>query len=179
GGPSDMQRRLSHDFSKMRVRAWAPETMLRNFDISQPGDALEREADHVAEQVVRAPDAPTAAEVATVSNADPKSLRTKQNAEQIPSGHAGRPVAVGSTASGDQPLSPSVKAFFEPRFRHDFGAVRIHTDGRAAESACAVNALAYTSGHNIVFGAGQFAPGTRAGDRLLAHELTHVTQQQQ
>jgi hypothetical protein len=61
--------------------------------------------------------------------------------------------------------------------RYDFGQVRVHTGGRAAQSARAVNALAYTVGNNIVFGQGQFAPHTPAGERLLAHELTHVAQQ--
>jgi hypothetical protein len=59
----------------------------------------------------------------------------------------------------------------------DLSNVRIHTDSRAAESARAVNSLAYTVGNNIVFGAGQFAPQTRWGQHLLAHELTHVAQQ--
>lgn len=59
----------------------------------------------------------------------------------------------------------------------DFSQVRIHTDSRAAESARAVNALAYTVGPNIVFDMGQYAPQTSAGRRLLAHELTHVVQQ--
>ena len=59
----------------------------------------------------------------------------------------------------------------------DFSRVRVHTDSRAAESARAVDALAYTVGDHVVFGAGQFAPGTSAGRGLLAHELTHVTQQ--
>jgi Domain of unknown function (DUF4157) len=60
---------------------------------------------------------------------------------------------------------------------HDFSNVRVHTDARAMESARAVNALAYTVGNHIVFGAGQHAPGTPSGRRLLAHELTHVVQQ--
>lgn len=59
----------------------------------------------------------------------------------------------------------------------DFGEVRLHTDSRAAESAHAVNALAYTVGRDIVFGEGQYAPRTKAGMKLLAHELTHVVQQ--
>jgi Domain of unknown function (DUF4157) len=59
----------------------------------------------------------------------------------------------------------------------DLSRVRVHTDSKAAESAASVNALAYTVGNNIVFGAGQFAPGTQAGQRLIAHELTHVAQQ--
>jgi len=61
--------------------------------------------------------------------------------------------------------------------KFDLSQVRIHTDARAAESARAVNALAYTVGNNIVFGAGQFAPWTQKGQHLLAHELTHVVQQ--
>jgi hypothetical protein len=61
--------------------------------------------------------------------------------------------------------------------RHDFSRVRIHTDATAAESARAVGALAYTVGEHIVFGAGQFAPATGSGQRLLAHELAHVAQQ--
>jgi len=66
----------------------------------------------------------------------------------------------------------------EPRFGHDFSQVRVHTNAKVAESARAVNALAYTVGRDVVFGVGQYAPTTSAGQRLLAHELTHVVQQQ-
>jgi outer membrane protein OmpA-like peptidoglycan-associated protein len=65
----------------------------------------------------------------------------------------------------------------EPRFSHDFSNVRVHTDSRAAESATAVNALAYTVGRDVVFGPGQYMPETAPGRHLLAHELTHVVQQ--
>ncbi|MBZ0303138.1 MAG: DUF4157 domain-containing protein [Anaerolineae bacterium] len=76
-----------------------------------------------------------------------------------------------------QPLDGDTRAFMEPRFGHDFSRVRIHSDGKAAESARAVQARAYTMGPHVVFGAGQYSPGTAAGRRLLAHELTHVVQQ--
>jgi thiol-disulfide isomerase/thioredoxin len=66
----------------------------------------------------------------------------------------------------------------EPLFGADFSQVRIHTDAKAIQSAGAVDALAYTVGNDVVFGAGQYALGTTMGERLLAHELTHVTQQQ-
>src|SRR5262249_17486182 len=79
--------------------------------------------------------------------------------------------------SKGQPLDAAPRTFFEPRFGHDFSQVRVHTDARAAESARAVNALAYTVGHNVVFGSGQYSPGSEAGKHLLAHELTHVIQQ--
>lgn len=65
----------------------------------------------------------------------------------------------------------------ESRFGHDFGHVRVHTDSAAIESARTVNAVAYTVGQDIVFGAGQYAPGSDRGRRLLAHELVHTVQQ--
>ena len=66
---------------------------------------------------------------------------------------------------------------FEPRFNQDFGSVRVHTDGQAAEAAEGIGARAYTLGEHVVFGAGEFAPASGAGQHLLAHELAHVVQQ--
>jgi hypothetical protein len=80
--------------------------------------------------------------------------------------------------SPGQLLDPATRAFMEPRFGHDFGAVRVHTDIRAGKSAEAVNALAYTIGRDIVFGPSQYSPGSEIGSRLLAHELAHIVQQQ-
>ncbi len=79
--------------------------------------------------------------------------------------------------SSGQPLNADTRTFMEPRFGHDFSQVRVHTDAKAAESARAVNALAYTVGRDIVFGAGHYTPETTTGKGLLAHELTHVIQQ--
>jgi len=78
---------------------------------------------------------------------------------------------------GGQPLPNDVKNFYEPRFGYDFSNVKIHTDNVAAKSAQSINALAYTTGSNIVFNSGQYSPGTDAGKKLLGHELTHVIQQ--
>ena len=79
--------------------------------------------------------------------------------------------------SPGHPLDPVTRSFMEERFVHDFSHVRIHTDARAAEAADAVDALAYTVGNDVVFGAGQYETGSNDGRRLLAHELTHVVQQ--
>lgn len=79
--------------------------------------------------------------------------------------------------SSGQPLDATTRGFMEARFGHDFGHVRVHTDARAAESARAVQALAYTVGRDLVFASGHFAPTTSSGQRLLAHELAHVIQQ--
>ena len=78
--------------------------------------------------------------------------------------------------SPGQSLDRETRAFMEPRFGHDFSRVRVHTDSKASESERAVNALAYTVGHDVVFGQGQFAPATISGKHLIAHELTHVAQ---
>ena len=78
--------------------------------------------------------------------------------------------------SPGQPRDAQTRAFMEPRFGHDFSRVQVHTGAHAAESASAVNALAYTAGRDVVFGAGQNAPQSLTGKRLLAHELTHVVQ---
>lgn len=79
--------------------------------------------------------------------------------------------------SPGQPLAAETRAFMEPRFGQDFSRVRVHADARAAESARAVDASAYTVGSHVVFGPGGFHPHTGAGQQLLAHELAHVAQQ--
>jgi hypothetical protein len=82
-----------------------------------------------------------------------------------------------NTLSGGEPLSETEREIFEPGINSDFSDVRIHSDSAANESAENLNALAYTQGNNIVFGSGQYQPETDEGKRLLAHELTHVVQQ--
>lgn len=123
--------------------------------VSRPEDRSEQDADRVAEEILRAPSSPSG-----------------QKQEQAPRTQTG----LGSLSAG-HPLPDSVRAFFEPRFGHDFRAVRVHTDASAAQSAASLNARAFTLGRDIVFGSREYAPGTTAGRRLLAHELTHVVQQ--
>lgn len=84
---------------------------------------------------------------------------------------------IDSMRGGGQPLPDSARDFFEPRFGQDFSRTRIHIDANAARSAEAMNARAFTSGNDIVFNANEYAPGSLDGQRLLAHELTHVVQQ--
>lgn len=79
--------------------------------------------------------------------------------------------------SPGMPLDAETRTFMGTRFGQDFSQVRIHADARSAESAASVNSLAYTVGRDVVFGSGQYTPTTLAGQKLLAHELTHVVQQ--
>lgn len=76
-----------------------------------------------------------------------------------------------------RPLEEAPKHFMETRLGHDFSQIRVHDGPLAAESARAIHAHAYTVGHDIVFGSGRYKPHTKQGRHLLAHELTHATQQ--
>ena len=168
--------------------------------VGQPGDKYEQEADRVADKVMRMPEP----EVQRQAEEEEELIQTKALSEQItplvqcqegeeeeeeeiqtkplPSQTSevvsDVEASINSIRGGGQPLPESERAYFEPRFGRDFSQVRVHTDTRAADSARAVNARAFTTGQDVVFGAGQYAPGTEHGTRLLAHELTHVVQQQ-
>jgi hypothetical protein len=85
--------------------------------------------------------------------------------------------SLNSLKDGGQPLSLAARSFMEPRFGQDFSHVRVHTDSTANKAAQALNAHAFTVGPNVAFAAGQYAPETSVGQRLLAHELSHVLQQ--
>ena len=137
--------------------------------IGASNDPLEQEADRVADQVLAAP------AHSAVSGAPPRIQRyTGQATGQADTA----PASVDRVlASPGRPLEPALRQDMEQRFGHDFSRVRVHSGGAAEQSAREVNANAYTVGHNIVFGAGRFAPGTHEGRRLIAHELTHVVQQ--
>lgn len=80
-------------------------------------------------------------------------------------------------SGGGSPLAPDVREDMEARLGHNFGDVRVHTDGAADQSARAVNAHAYTVGSNVVFQRDRYDPSSDAGRTMLAHELTHVAQQ--
>jgi len=87
------------------------------------------------------------------------------------------PVVNEVLSSHGQPLDATTSHDMGSRFGHDFSKVRIHADNRAAEAAESLNSHAFTFGADIVFGAGKYSPHTNAGQRMLAHELTHVVQQ--
>jgi hypothetical protein len=155
--------------------------------ISTPGDAHEREADDVADKVMRMAEPAAMAhshsspaiqrKCATCEDDEKKKLHTKRSNATSDAAALDTGAAVRATRRGGVPLSHDARAFFEPRFNHDFSRVRVHADGEAANAARGVQARAYTLGRDIVFASGQYAPATRSGRHLLAHELTHVVQQ--
>ena len=144
--------------------------------ISQPGDPHEREADRIADGVMRS--------LATAGGVQDRGTSSAPDALAAPVTHrsadttAGRPSASGAVArpgrSAGRPLDRSTRAVFEPRLGAGLGHVRVHSGADASAAARQISAHAFTIGSDIVFGAGQYAPGTAAGQRLLAHELAHV-----
>jgi hypothetical protein len=153
--------------------------------VSQLGDIYEREAEHVADQIMRVPEPSLQRSCVACEAGATQCLTCKEKAliahrKADHDGHAKSDSAsasfVESLGSG-RPLDPATRVFFESRFGADLRDVRVHTDARAAESARSINALAYTTGHNIVFASERFHPGSSAGRKLLAHELAHIIQQ--
>jgi hypothetical protein len=191
--------------SAARTSAVGNQAVLRKMqaklEISQPGDPAEVEADRMADQVMRMPDSATGptgigpAWTGGSETTDRRAYRKCAGCEEkashvarkdAPDRNAGstdlgeaaaRDVEVGLQSHGEA-LDADTRAYMEPRFGSDFTGVRVHSGATAAESARAVNALAYTVGEDIVFGAGQYSPGTAQGRGLLSHELAHVVQQQ-
>jgi len=138
--------------------------------IGASNDPLEAEADRVA-------DAVAASTAHSLIGFAPPSIQRRSG--HAPGSQDTVPASVGRVlATSGHPLETALRQDVERRFGHDFSHVRVHRDDPAERSAKEVNALAYTAGHHIVFGAGQYAPQTNMGRRLIAHELTHVVQQQ-
>ncbi|WP_229516111.1 DUF4157 domain-containing protein [Paraburkholderia terrae] len=142
----------------------------------------EREADRIADTVMRmpAPLSPVPGNASRNGSTHGSSCAPRR-AHTVVSPRAGsgetRHVVGDALGSRGEPVDAATRAYFELRMGLDFGNVRVHRDTRAIASTRALNALAYTVGHDIVFNDGLYSPHTPAGRHLLAHELTHVIQQ--
>jgi hypothetical protein len=173
-------------FGRISVFPKTETSLQPKLSISEPVDWYEREADRVANQVMRMPApalqrkcAGSGGTQAHKDQGDKENLQTKRKEVNNSVPISGVPGIVrAALQSPGQPLAANTSNFMASRFGYDFGHVRVHTGSLAEKSARAVNALAYTVGRNVVFGQGQYAPSTTAGQQLLAHELTHVMQQE-
>ena len=165
--------------------------------VSEPGDIYEQEADRLADQVMRMPAPALSGSLSSHAGhglqracacggesagecAECKDKReggVQRAAEGAATTRYAPPVVHEALRSHGHPLDHLTRSFMETRFGHDFGGVRVHTDAKAAESARAVNALAYTVGQHTVFAPGRYEPTSFSGRTLLAHELAHVVQQ--
>lgn len=169
-----------------------PLPLQRKLAVGSSDDPLEREADREADRVMGTPTPapPTSAQTvlrrkcACEDSGSPcpecastQGHTLQRKAESAVTPVEAPPIVHRVLRSPGQQLDTATRAFFEPRFGANFSDVRVHTDAEAEASAQAVQARAYTVGRNIVFGGAKYAPGTAEGNRVLAHELTHVVQQ--
>lgn len=106
-----------------------------------------------------------------------ESVQTKAAAQQAPGISPKVESNIHAMKGAGKALPETSRAELEPRFGYDFSDVRIHSDTRSAETAQALKARAFTVGHDIAFNSGEYAPESASGKKLLAHELTHVIQQ--
>lgn len=201
-GRNHTSRQFGSDVARIGLPTLAPghPVIQAKLKIGEPNDKYEQEADRVADEVMRMPE--PGALTGTVQpqaglglhvqrmcsecedevqrqqiDEEEEVLQTKMTDSGMPGTDHNLGNRVNQLRGRGQPLPKTLRTFFEPRFGHDFSNVRLHTDGRAAITAGAINARAFTAGRDIVFGANQFAPGTGHGKKLLAHELTHTIQQ--
>jgi hypothetical protein len=178
---------FAHNFSRIPVYSKSQVSLQAKLTVNTPGDIYEQEADQIAEQVTSMPESQLQRTCACGGGCprcqNGQTAHDRLQTKRVQANYSGAlsapPIVHEVLNSPGQSLETTTQEFMKSRFGYDFSRVRVHTDARAAESARAVNALAYTVGHNIVFGAGRFAPYTSEGRKLLAHELTHVLQNNQ
>jgi hypothetical protein len=144
--------------------------------VGDSNDVYEQEADRVADEIARGPNS-RVADVGRATTASPSPASGRLDSAIPDRSGALDSVDTVLRGGGGRPLDAGTRSLMESRFGYDFTRVRVHSDQRAAESARAIDARAYTAGVNVVFGAGQYAPASTEGRRLLAHELAHVVQQ--
>ena len=140
--------------------------------MSEPGDALERAADRVADAALSMP-LSSPVRIANTEERRPRLSRTSTTRAPV----SVSPDVHNVIRSHGTPLDPATRGYFEPRLGYELSQVRTHTDAAARDSARTLSARAYTVGQHIAFGAGEYAPHTGRGRRLMAHELAHVIQQ--
>jgi hypothetical protein len=174
--PADASRpsRFSYNFSKIPIHPPPTKARYPRLAINEPGDQFEQEADEAAAAIIDGADLAHKPALDS-SNARP-AIRLRRGSTGATSALAPK-AADAALHSPWQPLEAGTRRFMEHRFGHDFSRVRIHADLEAADSARSVGALAYTAGHDVVFGAGRYQPYSFAGRLLIAHELAHVVQQ--
>jgi len=175
------------DFGQIPIVASTARTVQTNLVLGKPHDEYEQEAERVSDEVMRMPEpklqsSQAREEVRSISQLQQSTHQSgflqMMRAQSANRGEtAAPPIIYPASQSHGQPLDSATRGFMESRFGHDFSMVRVHSDGQAADAARTIGARAFTVDQNIVFGRGEFAPATEAGNRLLAHELTHVVQQ--
>ena len=179
--------RLGNDESSpLHPKPW----LQRKLTLGQPGDKYEQEADRIASQVVQTINPPNSKE-----NNIRQSIQRENGLEGVMSAKGfqaaiqRKQTIAGEEASSDlesainqargsgQPLNAGLQQSMGQAMRADFSGVRVHTDTQSDQLNQSIQARAFTTGQDVFFRQGAYQPENRAGQKLIAHELTHVIQQ--
>jgi hypothetical protein len=167
GTRETLQTRPGHGLDREQVRGDDASTAGQSpafLAVSSPMDPRERAAQRIADELMDHPDHGTSGVAPQAGLGRP----SRQPTVEMPAS-----VTQILSASG-RPLDDDRRHDMERRLGHNFSAVRIHDDELADRSAREMASEAFTVGHDLVFRAGRYAPDTREGQRLLAHELSHT-----
>lgn len=178
----------STSMAKQKVETKSPPTfsfsglsIQTKLSIGQPNDKYEREADSMADRIMRMPQKTPNVQRKCAACEEEEKVRTKplmlKAADSAPRPTAALSSQLNSSKGSGRPLPNSTNQFMSNAFGADFSSVRIHTGSKATAMNQGLNARAFTHGADIYFNRGQYRPGTAEGKRLLGHELTHVVQQ--
>ncbi|WP_199339482.1 eCIS core domain-containing protein [Nostoc sp. FACHB-892] len=195
-----LNKPLTHDIS--RIPLHRPQTKL---SISQPGDEFEKEADSVARQVMQRigqpvnpqsiqrealPESEDELQMKSLNNSrlqrqpapkDEEELQMKpmvqRRVKALMTDAPDLEASINQARGSGQSMADNIREPMEVAFGADFSAVKVHTDGKSDQLNRSIQARAFTTGQDVFFRQGEYNPGSRGGQQLLAHELTHVVQQ--
>ena len=195
--PTMEETRLPFEFDQLLVERSPEARMQAKLKVHGSDDLWEREADANADSVLRALGGqtepaelrltPLVGGIAADTTSGPVQRQEEEEEEELLQakrvGGGARKLGaatgeqIRALRGGGRPLPATIRSEFEAQFGCDFGQVRIHAESKAAEVAALIGARAFTTGQDVVFANGEYRPEDREGQRLLAHELTHVVQQ--
>ncbi|MBD2564617.1 MULTISPECIES: eCIS core domain-containing protein [Nostoc] len=173
-----LDKPVTHDISRILLRSQA------KLSISQPGDIYEQEADSVAQQVMQTMAQPVNHQPIQreALPEDEEELQMKPMVQcQAEAGMGAAPdleASINQARGGGQAIADNIREPMEQAFGADFSEVKVHTDGQSDQLNRSIQARAFTTGQDVFFRSGEYNPGSRDGQELLAHELTHVVQQE-
>ena len=184
------ESRFQANLATIPVRAVRPAMIQAKLTVGPANDIYEQEADRVAAQVVQrihAPVSNSSTQGESVQRKDDdeelqlKPIAPIQRKEMSAGGEVSTDLEseINRARGGGQPLAPDLQAKMGEAMGTDFSGVRVHTDGRADALNQSVGARAFTTGQDLFFKRGEYQPGSRGGQELIAHELTHVLQQKE
>lgn len=156
-------------------------TLQPKLTVGQSGDKYEQEADRVADQVVNHLQTPNSSSVQAKVESDRPHINPLVMRQGEGSAAVNPQIAQGiqQTRGSGQPIPQPILRSMEQAFGADFSGVRVHANSESAQLNRSLNARAFTTGQDIYFNNREYQPGNKVGQKLLAHELTHVMQQNQ